>query len=88
MPLLSLRRYPYSRHHQVGDNRINYIRNSVKVVIDAYNGSVAFYVFDSQDPLIATYRSTFPSLFQDASAMPADLRCTRALSGNPDSSPG
>jgi uncharacterized membrane protein (UPF0182 family) len=67
-------RFPYSRHHQVGGNRINYIRNSVKVVIDAYNGSVAFYVFDPQDPLIATYRATFPTLFQDASAMPADLR--------------
>ena len=66
--------FPYSRHHQVGNNRINYIRNSVKVVIDAYNGSVDFYVFDPQDPLIATYRATFPTLFKDASAMPADLR--------------
>lgn len=67
-------RYPYSRHHQVAGNRINYIRNSVKVVIDAYNGSLDFYVFDTQDPLIATYRATFPTLFKDASAMPADLR--------------
>ncbi len=66
--------FPYSRHHQVGNNRVNYIRNSVKVVIDAYNGSVDFYVFDPQDPLIATYRATFPSLFKDVSAMPADLR--------------
>ncbi len=66
--------YPYSRHHQVGNNRVNYIRNSVKVVIDAYNGSVDFYVFDPADPLIATYRATFPTLFKDASAMPADLR--------------
>ena len=74
MPSLNRQRFPYSRHHQVGGNRINYIRNSVKVVIDAYNGSVAFYVFDPQDPLIATYRATFPTLFQDASAMPADLR--------------
>ena len=67
-------RYPYSRHHRVGDNTVNYVRNSVKVVIDAYNGSVDFYIFDQQDPLIATYRSTFPNLFKDASAMPADLR--------------
>jgi len=66
--------FPYSRHHQVGNNRVNYIRNSVKVIIDAYNGSVDFYVFDPQDPLIATYRATFPTLFKDASAMPADLR--------------
>jgi uncharacterized membrane protein (UPF0182 family) len=66
--------YPYSRHHKVDDKEINYIRNSVKVVIDAYNGTIHFYVFDPQDPLIAAYRATFPSLFQDASQMPADLR--------------
>jgi len=66
--------YPYSRHHKVDNNEINYIRNSVKVVIDAYNGTVHFYVFDPQDPLIAAYRATFPNLFQDASQMPADLR--------------
>ena len=66
--------YPYSRHHEVGANNVNYIRNSVKVVIDAYNGTVHFYVFDNNDPLIATYRATFPALFEDASQMPADLR--------------
>jgi uncharacterized membrane protein (UPF0182 family) len=66
--------YPYSRHHPVGENTVNYIRNSVKVVIDAYNGTAHFYVFDYQDPLIATYRATFPALFQDAGEMPADLR--------------
>ncbi|HEY6122091.1 MAG TPA: UPF0182 family protein, partial [Pyrinomonadaceae bacterium] len=66
--------YPYSMHHQVGNNNVNYIRNSVKVVIDAYNGTLRFYVFDTQDPLILTYRATFPSLFHDASEMPADLR--------------
>ncbi|HKO60221.1 MAG TPA: UPF0182 family protein, partial [Pyrinomonadaceae bacterium] len=66
--------YPYSRHHQVGPNRVNYIRNSVKVVIDAYNGTTQFYVFDQQDPLINAYRATFPSLFTDASQMRQDLR--------------
>ncbi|MDQ5846772.1 MAG: UPF0182 family protein [Acidobacteriota bacterium] len=66
--------YPYSRHHDVAGNRVNYIRNSVKVVIDAYNGSTHFYVFDPQDPLIAAYRTTFPVLFKDAGEMPADLR--------------
>jgi uncharacterized membrane protein (UPF0182 family) len=66
--------YPYSRHHDVGEKSINYIRNSVKVVIDAYNGTAHFYVFDNQDPLIATYRATFPTLFLDATQMPADLR--------------
>src|SRR6266849_6035018 len=66
--------YPYSRHHKVETNEINYIRNSVKVVIDAYNGTTRFYVFDPQDPLIAAYRGIFPRLFLDASQMPADLR--------------
>jgi len=66
--------YPYARHQPVGLNNVNYIRNSVKVVIDAYNGTVHFYVFDANDPLIQTYRATFPALFEDAGQMPADLR--------------
>ena len=66
--------YPYSTHYLLGDNRVNYMRNSVKVVIDAYNGSTTFYVFDPADPVIAAYRRIFPSLFRDASTMPADLR--------------
>jgi uncharacterized membrane protein (UPF0182 family) len=66
--------FPYSSHHNVTGNSVNYIRNSVKVVIDAYNGSVRFYVFDTQDPIIAAYRRIFPNLFQDANQMPADLR--------------
>jgi hypothetical protein len=66
--------FPYSRHYKAGDQYVNYIRNSVKVTIDAYNGDVRFYVFDPQDPLINTYRATYPALFRDASEMPADLR--------------
>jgi uncharacterized protein len=66
--------YPYSHHYQAGEKTVNYIRNSVKVVIDAYNGAANFYIFDAQDPLIQTYRATFPRLFHDASEMPADLR--------------
>src|SRR6266850_1154324 len=66
--------YPYSRHHKVETNEINYIRNSVKVVIDAYNGTTRFYVFDPNDPLIAAYRGIFPGLFLEANQMPADLR--------------
>jgi len=67
--------YPYSTHQNLGeDTTINYMRNSVKVVIDAYNGTTTFYVFDNNDPVLAAYRSIFPSLFQDASLMPADLR--------------
>jgi uncharacterized membrane protein (UPF0182 family) len=66
--------FPYSKHHDVAGNTLNYIRNSVKVVIDAYNGTASFYVFDNQDPILAAYRRIFPNLFQDASQMPADLR--------------
>jgi uncharacterized membrane protein (UPF0182 family) len=66
--------YPYATHYTLGDRDINYVRNSVKVAIDAYNGAVTFYVFDPTDPILAAYRSIFPSLFRDAAAMPSDLR--------------
>jgi uncharacterized protein len=66
--------YPYSSHYRLGEDLINYMRNSVKVVIDAYDGSTTFYVFDDQDPIVATYRRIFPSLFKDAAAMPPGLR--------------
>jgi uncharacterized membrane protein (UPF0182 family) len=66
--------YPYSRHYPAGGNLINYMRNSVKVVIDAYDGTTTFYVFDTEDPIIAAYRGIFPGLFKDASAMPPELR--------------
>ena len=66
--------YPYARRVTLGNESINYIRNSVKVLIDAYTGQTTFYVFGAQDPIIAAYRRIFPALFADASAMPADLR--------------
>jgi uncharacterized membrane protein (UPF0182 family) len=66
--------YPYARRYYVGGEEINYIRNSVKIVIDAYNGATTFYVFDPLDPIIGAYRATFPQLFVDAAAMPASLR--------------
>jgi uncharacterized membrane protein (UPF0182 family) len=66
--------YPYSRHYSVDDRQANYIRNSVKVTIDAYNGTVTFYIFDGQDPIIQAYKNIFPSMFRDSSEMPADLR--------------
>jgi uncharacterized membrane protein (UPF0182 family) len=66
--------YPYATHYALGDEQINYMRNSVKVVIDAYNGETTFYVFDSADPILAAYRAIFPALFKDAAAMPPDLR--------------
>jgi uncharacterized membrane protein (UPF0182 family) len=66
--------YPYSSHYVLNSNSINYMRNSVKVTIDAYDGTTTFYVFDPQDPIIAAYRQIFPSLFKDASAMPVAPR--------------
>ena len=66
--------YPYSTHYRLGPDLVNYMRNSVKVVIDAYDGTTTFYVFDSSDPILAAYRGIFPGLFKDASAMPAGLR--------------
>jgi uncharacterized protein len=66
--------YPYATHYGLGNGSINYMRNSVKVVIDAYNGTTTFYVFDPQDPILAAYRRIFPGLFKDAATMPADLR--------------
>src|ERR1700675_675577 len=66
--------YPYSRHYALGNTLVNYMRNSVKVVIDAYDGTTTFYVVDPQDPIIMAYRQIFPALFQDASAMPPALR--------------
>src|SRR5881227_1294642 len=53
---------------------LNYIRNSVKVVVDAYNGTVDFYLMDTGDPVAATFQRIFPSLFKPFSAMPADLQ--------------
>ena len=52
----------------------NYIRNSVKIIIDAYNGSVDFYVADPADPVVETFRRIFPALFKPFAAMPADLQ--------------
>jgi len=66
--------YPYSSHYPLRDNPVNYIRNSVKVVVDAYDGTTTFYVFDAQDPIITAYRRIFPSLFKDAAAMAPALR--------------
>src|ERR1700686_1955953 len=66
--------YPYARRYRLPNDPINYIRNSVKVVIDAYTGTTTLYVFDPQDPVIAAYRNVFPSLFVDAAAMPPALR--------------
>ncbi len=64
-------RYPYSEPIR---GMGNYIRNSVKAVVDAYNGSLAFYLADPTDPVIGAYARAFPGLFKPLDAMPADLR--------------
>lgn len=58
----------------VQDFDLNYIRNSVKVIIDAYHGTVDFYLMDPKDPIAATYARIFPHLFKPFAAMPADLQ--------------
>ncbi len=64
-------RYPYSQPLQ---NGVNYMRNSVKVVIDAYDGAITAYLADPADPLVRTFAKIFPGIFQPLDAMPADLR--------------
>ena len=76
-------RYPYAQRADTGrlspdsdlsNANFNYVRNSVKVVIDAYNGSMKFYVTDPTDPIVQSYRKAFPKLFTDGSKMDDDLR--------------
>ncbi len=67
-------RFPYSEPYGKFFQKLNYIRNSVKVVIDAYEGSVFFYVADPQDPVLELYRKAFPGVFKEMKEMPEDLR--------------
>ena len=64
-------RYPYSEPTAGG---VNYVRNPVKVVINAYDGTMKFYLFEPDEPIAAAYTEIFPELFTDVSEMPADLR--------------
>jgi len=67
--------HPYSRHIEMQTlGRFNYIRNSVKATIDAYDGTTTLYVFDPADPVIQAYRKLFPHLMVPADRLPADLR--------------
>jgi len=63
---------PYSQRSRA--NGINYIRNAVKIAVDAYDGNPVFYVADATDPIVQTYQRIFPSLFQPMDSMPAPLR--------------
>ncbi len=65
--------YPYSEPYNEESN-INYIRNSVKVVIDAYNGDTSYYVIDENDPIAQTYAKIYPTLFKNLNQMPEGLR--------------
>ena len=69
----STNQYPYSQPLSLNGGQVNYIRNSVKAVVDAYNGSVNFYISDSDDPIIKTYSKIFPKTFQKLSDMPKNL---------------
>ena len=64
-------RYPYS---DPGGNDFNYIRNSVKVVVDAFNGSMSFFVSEPKDPIIQTWTRLLPGMFEPLEAMPTNLR--------------
>lgn len=66
-------KYPYSQPINK-NSTTNYIRNSVKVVIDAYNGTTDFYIADESDPIIKTYEKVFKTMFKPLSSMPDDLR--------------
>lgn len=71
--------YPYSQRTILSQNgvtktEINYIRNSVKVLIDSYNGTMKFYITDRTDPIAMAYRNIYPSLFEDLEeTIPQDI---------------
>jgi uncharacterized membrane protein (UPF0182 family) len=75
-------RYPYAQQADSDqltsesglDHDFNYVRNSVKATVDAYEGTVTLYVVDDDDPIISAYRDAFPDLFTDGDEMPAGLR--------------
>ena len=67
-------KYPYSEPWNSLTGKTNYIRNSIKVVIDAYNGNTDYYIVDPDDPIAQTYKKIFPALFKDGKEMPEGLR--------------
>jgi len=69
----SSNRYPYSQPLPLNGGKVNYIRNSVKAVVDAYGGTVSFYQADPDDPIIKTYAKIFPDVFRPLSDMPKSL---------------
>ena len=71
-------KYPVSKpsvdHFQSGTQEFNYIRNSVKIVVDAYDGDVDYYIVDPKDPLIMAYNNAYPGFFKEIADMPLELR--------------
>ncbi len=67
-------RHPYAKSLRAGFGNFNYMRNSVKATVDAYDGRVQLYAWDDADPILSSYRAIFPNLFAPASSMPKDLR--------------
>ena len=65
--------YPYSEPYN-DETKTNYIRNSVKVVIDAYNGTTDYYIVDDTDPIAQTFKKIYPDLFKDGDKMPQEIR--------------
>ncbi len=66
--------FPYSEPYKINGKSVNYVRNSVKVVIDAYNGDVEFYIVDENDPIAASFKKIYPKLFKEMSEMPEEIR--------------
>jgi uncharacterized membrane protein (UPF0182 family) len=66
--------YPYSEPYAAPWAQINYIRNSVKAVVDVYDGSVTFFAMDSNDPVLKLYRRAWPGVFKDLTEMSPDLK--------------
>lgn len=66
-------KYPYSEPLWIGNTKVNYIQDSTKAVIDAYNGTIAYYVIED-DPVLTTYAKIFPGVFKPIDQMPADIK--------------
>jgi uncharacterized membrane protein (UPF0182 family) len=67
--------FPYARPHQAGFGQtLNYLRNSVKVVVNMYDGSVQFYVMDPKDPILVAYQAAFPGVFKSLDQLSPDLK--------------
>ncbi len=74
-------RYPNAQQYvrtpgnrELGDAEFNYIRNSVKITVDAYNGTISYYIADPRDPIIRAYNSIYPGLLKNLDQMPAELK--------------